>query len=486
MLDFNDDWPDVACDFDFMDQANLESWLAASPKRTRLGDTLWLARRYSGSGMSPPSPGQAGVPGIGIIQPQMTSYVIFDQRVTIHALEVEDRHLVLNLEVAAPLAETLGLTAGEPIKPRLPPDDMTGYWLVEPEVALPRILWNGGIQTRAIQEILEKLRREENAKEVARERYRRLCMREIAHQEHLGLPNHLRRRFDEILATHGLTEFAEPLAAMALPIINIETAEEVPTRVGASRFGGRPDLSPGSVWPNEEGNHYTFVGQIDLAELPYVPPPLPRRGLMSFFSGDCDSASDPGGRVLYSQGPLQTLDMPDEDSFLDEYQEGVVARGMKFSLSFSLPTDAAELLDLPPEQRDDISDELTELGLTLSGRDLLTSGLMGHVTIDDLNDHLSFNSFKREDTRQWSAIELAQKADGDPQWRQRQMDHTWWLENMGVVARKRHRWINLLRVESHMECNLCWWDAGYFSYVIHIDKLKDLDLENIRTYIFSL
>ncbi len=51
---------------------------------------------------------------------------------------------------------------------------------------------------------------------------------------------------------------------------------------------------------------YPFVAQVDLATLRPLPGvPLPREGLLSFFAGDLESASDPGGPLL---GPVPLAD----------------------------------------------------------------------------------------------------------------------------------------------------------------------------------
>lgn len=57
--------------------------------------------------------------------------------------------------------------------------------------------------------------------------------------------------------------------------------------LGTSRFGGWPDLPPGTPWPEWQGRPLGFIGQIDLTEAHAagVSLRLPKSGLLSFFLG---------------------------------------------------------------------------------------------------------------------------------------------------------------------------------------------------------
>ncbi len=84
---------------------------------------------------------------------------------------------------------------------------------------------------------------------------------------------------------------ADPLAALARPAIGLWpriTRATIP--IGASRWGGIPDASPGWSWPMLNAEPLLFVGQIDCAALVGLPcaDRLPSSGLLSFF-GDHDT-----------------------------------------------------------------------------------------------------------------------------------------------------------------------------------------------------
>lgn len=93
------------------------------------------------------------------------------------------------------------------------------------------------------------------------------------------------------LEAAGLSSVAERIVALARPCYRIERMltpeDQIP--IGASKFGGLPDVPAGFVWPQIEGKRHPepveFVGQIRLADLPDpLPEPLPRDGLLSFFT----------------------------------------------------------------------------------------------------------------------------------------------------------------------------------------------------------
>jgi uncharacterized protein YwqG len=52
--------------------------------------------------------------------------------------------------------------------------------------------------------------------------------------------------------------------------------------LGTSKLGGLPDLPAGLAWPKWKTDHLTFVGQVNLAELP-ASDLLPKVGMLSFF-----------------------------------------------------------------------------------------------------------------------------------------------------------------------------------------------------------
>lgn len=87
----------------------------------------------------------------------------------------------------------------------------------------------------------------------------------------------------------------DALAQLRLSGIALEIAGEEPYRCGGTRFGGRPDVPPGFVWPYFEGvgledgekkrRPLAFLAQFALEEMqPFdAEHLLPAHGVLSFF-----------------------------------------------------------------------------------------------------------------------------------------------------------------------------------------------------------
>ncbi|MCE9564399.1 MAG: DUF1963 domain-containing protein [Planctomycetes bacterium] len=112
------------------------------------------------------------------------------------------------------------------------------------------------------------------------------------------------------------------LAKPALCVISTKAAEaKIP--VGASKFGGGPDLPPNAKWPVFRGNPLSFLAQFNLAELAASPAcrELPAMGMLSIFAHyDEDEGNDdfPKGswKLLYFPDPSKlTRHLPPEVSF---------------------------------------------------------------------------------------------------------------------------------------------------------------------------
>ncbi|HEX8036378.1 MAG TPA: YwqG family protein, partial [Ktedonobacterales bacterium] len=110
---------------------------------------------------------------------------------------------------------------------------------------------------------------------------------------------------------------ADEVERLVLPAIFIRpvaVGEDVPS-IGASKFGGMPDLPPDFEWPTWHGRALTFLAQFNLAEvaLHEVEHVLPSSGMLYFFY---DFAEEPSGlepkdiggwQVAYWGGDKQSL-----------------------------------------------------------------------------------------------------------------------------------------------------------------------------------
>jgi len=89
-----------------------------------------------------------------------------------------------------------------------------------------------------------------------------------------------------VAADAGLIRHVEAAVALARRTVRLVPGDGPPPEGARSRFGGAPDLPPGSVWPNWDAEPLTFVAQIDLAEAAAagIDPALPADGLLVVFS----------------------------------------------------------------------------------------------------------------------------------------------------------------------------------------------------------
>lgn len=115
----------------------------------------------------------------------------------------------------------------------------------------------------------------------------------------------------EIFRRVGLASHIDQLTALSKPALNLVTSrvgDEAEIKLGASKFGGQPDLAPGMQWPYWKNRPLAFVGQINLLEAQSCRnlPTLPPNGLLLFFfDGECEawgfSPEDAGSfAVLYA------------------------------------------------------------------------------------------------------------------------------------------------------------------------------------------
>jgi uncharacterized protein (TIGR02996 family) len=102
-----------------------------------------------------------------------------------------------------------------------------------------------------------------------------------------------------------LEPLADRVLALVWPAIGIDykRAQERTFPVGASKFGGRPDLPPDAEWPMTYEEPLTFLAQFNLSELHASPVAraLPATGLLSLFCyHDYDeNFDDRDWRLLY-------------------------------------------------------------------------------------------------------------------------------------------------------------------------------------------
>ncbi len=128
------------------------------------------------------------------------------------------------------------------------------------------------------------------------------------------------------IARLGLTAAEELIVGHATECIGLKigsaAGDDLP--LGASRYGGEPDLPPGVAWPrNEAGQYLDFLMQVHLAEAtpPPVNNPLPATGHLYCFSGNDKYGSFDELLVLYHDVPPDALvraPQPSDDERIPE------------------------------------------------------------------------------------------------------------------------------------------------------------------------
>ncbi len=53
------------------------------------------------------------------------------------------------------------------------------------------------------------------------------------------------------------------------------------------------------------------------------------------------------------------------------------------------------------------------------------------------------------------------------------------------MATELHGWICLLDLDSHSDCEMCWWDAGNLLFLISRDDLAEGRFEEVRIILIS-
>ncbi len=503
MLDPDEDWPDVSPFSALRDVApeELRAWVNASPRRAFSGDggCFWVARQrqpsnFMGAINSPPEPGTPGLWSVDVFEQKAWSCFLLHPGVEVLSLAWNEDGFDLTLRLPEDLSEQLGLESTRQ-ELHLPPMpfrvvDRGGNTPPEQYAALVKLLQAGGVSSPALERLAreraERERREEEELQALQEQDTGKFLQAVDASGRYGVPEDRRELFDETLRRHGLEHHAASVARLTLPAYRLETTDALTTDdlgpPGATRLGGLPDLPNGVEWPQDDGLLYSFVAQVDLAALKPLPGiPLPREGLLSFFSGDLGSASDPGGKVLYSRGPVRTVAVPDGAEFLDDDEGLFDARGARWAPCLSLPaydSQALDVLDLSDDEQDQHYDASSEL-LGSKGEASFV-GAHPRSPQEDILATLTFQRHGHEDPRLWSRGQLRRKAEEGGRWPRRLEAHDWWMAHQEQVATELHDWVCLLDLDSHFDCGMCWWDAGNLLFLISRDDLAEGRFEKVR------
>jgi uncharacterized protein YwqG len=268
-------------------------------------------------------------------------------------------------------------------------------------------------------------------------------------------PN-LRQRFVAALGQGENAKFESALLAVARKTVYLAPGQsDTYERLGATRFGGLPDLPRGMAYPTYESDgvtyHYDFLAQLDCGSLAALQSYLPRQGTLLFFIDNWEACRP---LVLFHPGASDDLVSGSTLSAtaLNLWDDGTIRTAVtaEASLGWSLPSDYAAFVN--PHLFPDGSLQLLE-------HDGLTSAITEELNGHESRHHHEVNGyvFTQHESPE---LQAALKLRGRPE-----------------------DWTVLLKVASLGEFQ--WWDAGDLFFVIHKSDLQKAEFSNIYASIES-
>lgn len=292
----------------------------------------------------------------------------------------------------------------------------------------------------------------------------------------------------EQIRTHGLSAIEERIVQVAKPAIRIEPtpANDDDLPIGASKFGGNPDLPPGFQWPYWNNKPLTFLAQFELSDLSGMISPdnasLPERGwLLYFYSADeqpWGGWKDDDGQLPYkyifirdNSTPLERIPHPTAN---DNYGpiKALPPHQMHFRTKISIPAPLIklELGDTAFPSGEDDQGELhqrywefvdaayAEPRHHLLGYPYLIQGeLEGEYAIDVLD--LEYDR----------ALAVSKYPDGRI------------ADTNAIADKEAGNWQFLFQLSSDDDLNYCWGDSGTLYTGILKASLSAKRLEDCRT-----
>ncbi len=266
----------------------------------------------------------------------------------------------------------------------------------------------------------------------------------------------------DLLSASGLSRVSKEITNVAQSSIRLKaySADEAGLPLGATKFGGLPDLPHGKRWPEYNGSLLPFLAQINISDIvPYDKDHLlPETGILYFFFDVEAFFGWPDDQVetwhvWYAQpsdvAALQRNAIPEVLLKPKEYHLG----GIKCSTEVTLPdyssydTDSVERLGLKDPLSVEEEQAYYKIQAQLAGR----VGIKHHVPMHRLLGY--------PDTVQWDMLsELA-----------------------GTIA----DWRLLFQMDSDSIPDTDWGDTGRIYFWIRADELQRCDFSQVRLILQS-
>jgi len=310
-----------------------------------------------------------------------------------------------------------------------------------------------------------------------------------------GMGNHRRAtwladgaQLDTLLERTGYTECAGELHRAARPCLHLfEAGAAEQAVIGATRFGGLPDLPLETEWPRAPDDapllFYAQIALRDVAETP-VAGLLPETGLLSFFAGDLQADPIPVMVLLSPQGSELCRCQPPGDDGPDV--EPLKPVSVRFEPGLTLPLfDRGWMEAFEAGNPDGNHDALTEAfwpPFPVLGQ------FLGHSSWsdDDLRARILFQEIGRPGQERlrifesWEHWERGKAMESKLRggmiyrpWSARDDDNVRWiLDHREVIGEGVNRWQSLLSIESNAAMNLWINDANAIYFFIDSDDLR--------------
>ncbi|PED06970.1 YwqG family protein [Bacillus pseudomycoides] len=309
------------------------------------------------------------------------------------------------------------------------------------------------------------------------------------------LPTFLQMELDHIIKEYGLEEIQIQLNDYAEASIEFILGEkENYEKIGNSRIGGYPDLPSSIEWPcDEDGEYWTFIAQINLAELPrQVVNELPQEGILYFFLGLDEPAYDVDHKVFYYNGDgieLQKTFPPEGKEEIDFENRGFISHQISFRETVHIPSES-ELEEILFEDYEDVCEILCYHTDRIWGNSDTYAGdprKDAYFCRNGLADLLFHSHMKEEEL-----LKKIDKVDAEGRKEYVKTLKTCVLPqlreyNANQVVHKKgiENWHSLFKIGSMDEVGMCWWDAGNLEFLIDKNDLKNKNFSNIYAHIFT-
>ncbi len=279
---------------------------------------------------------------------------------------------------------------------------------------------------------------------------------------------------DDALAAIRSSRFAAQSASLEkalLPVVRIDTrrADAAAIPVGASHFGGDPDLPAGFAWPTAKGVPLGFLAQLRMADIPAsARVSLPDRGWLLFFyemqagTWGFDPRDRDTFRVVYFDAPEGSLTRTRGPEELPEASRSANWSALSFTPGVSLPDPS----DAPFEQ---LGVDLDAEGAQQAYTDLLDR-IHGRGATDAYHHLLGYPQVIQNDMR----IEAQGASSGTYMGSADTIDEARFEE----LRRGASDWQLLLQLDSDESQGWMWGDMGTLFYWIRKQDLAARRFEN--------